>query len=200
MRNQSSPVARCPLNDVFARFESENYHTWRRGLCSTRVNNNMAGCSIFTNSTNTVSVGTARNTCINPTNNIRTKHRSRSRSLYGHSSHDTKKGTSQKRIQTVIIKFTARRNSERRHDHRRHLNPSKVAQDYAQTDDNGWRSQKQWPYQAIGRAIAFGLIQRILVAVKNFGPCPLKSLIFKRILLSHALVVRPHLSVCKSPE
>jgi len=28
-----------------------------------------------------------------------------------------------------------------------HLNPSEVVQDCAQTDDNEWRSQKQWPYQ-----------------------------------------------------
>jgi len=34
------------------------------------------------------------------------------------------------------------------HLYRSHdLNPSEVAQDCAQTDEKGWRSQKQWPYQ-----------------------------------------------------
>ena len=50
--------------------------------------------------------------------------RSRSRHLYGHSSHDTQKGRSQKCIQTSIIKATARRNSERRCSNRNHP-PSK---------------------------------------------------------------------------
>jgi len=59
--------------------------------------NDMAGCSIFTDSTNTASIRTAQNTCIKRTNSSRRNYRSRSRSLYGHSSHDTQKGSSQKR-------------------------------------------------------------------------------------------------------
>ena len=39
-----------------------------------------------------------------------------------------------------------------------------------------------------------------LVGVESFGPRPLKRLIFDLILLSHALIVRPHLLVRMDPE
>jgi len=55
-----------------------------------------AGCSIFTKPTSATSNKTARNTCIKATNSSSKNHRSRSRSLYGHSiSHDTQKDSKQ---------------------------------------------------------------------------------------------------------
>ena len=62
--------------------------------------------------------------CIKAKNSSRRNYRSTRRSLDGYGiSHNIQKGSSQKRIQTAIIKATARRKSERR---RRNRNPPPV--------------------------------------------------------------------------
>ena len=65
-----------------------------------------------------------------------------------------------------------------------------MAQDYAQTNDNGSPG---------GAANSNGPTNGSLVGVESLGPRPTERLISDVILLAHALIVRPHLFVREYP-
>ena len=71
-----------------------------------------------------------------------------------------------------------------------HSNPSEGGRDYAQTDDNEWRNQRQWHNQW----------RFCWNWNPSSGPSPIESHISDLTLLSHALILRLRLLVRKNPE